>query len=835
MNNLLNIVQGISKQQIESITTQGDEGAFALDNSGVFLSMNKTAEKILGWTGHELQNKNFFSTLKFKLDTIAAIGTTRCEALQSVGCSHLQKGGSLTCKDTTVLGILFITIPIYDRGKVMGKVFIFSASDSRSITSQTGIHKQIIDNCSGLLIKLDLRGDIIFVNEYARSNFGVDIKRLLPANTKTLLKEDPEKLLNPTTCVNRCKNVKGEIRRMAWSTHAILAPGGELTGLVCIGNDISEIDQQRLAGMPEYELVQSVFQTMQEAVLTTDQQGLVSYLNPVAERLTGWCTEDARGLMLADVFNVVDCLTRKPMVPPLLVANANLLNKQPISAILLRSDQSDFSIEANINQVLDAASAPLGLVIVFRQLTESSSEQAWKSFIDKRDALTGLMASAEFELQVIKALASARNKGRQHALCIINVDSFSKHKRVYGEQSGEQLLKQIAMILGNNVALGADLARIGEDEFGLLLNNCSLQNARKSTQEICRCVADFDFENFGFTGSDNASSDCADSVADKQATSVKISISIGVIPLTIGGGGLAEAMCIVDTACFVAKTRGRNRVQEYNLLDLPVSERRSELIWIQKIRSALRDNRFRLYTQRIVPVESKATDRPHYEVLLRMQDDAGDTIRPGAFLPSAVRFHLMPAIDRWVVQQTLGILDDEFKKNKVVGMYSINLSAQSLEDENFLSFVIDAFDKMQFPAENICFEITESSAISNLMRATRFMSIVRGMGCRFSLDDFGRGFSSYAYLKNLPLDFLKIDGSFIRGLSNDPMNLAMVESINQIGHILGVQTIAEFVESEQCYEMLARIGVDHVQGYYMGKPEPMQTKLTFVKELQVVD
>jgi EAL domain-containing protein (putative c-di-GMP-specific phosphodiesterase class I) len=280
-------------------------------------------------------------------------------------------------------------------------------------------------------------------------------------------------------------------------------------------------------------------------------------------------------------------------------------------------------------------------------------------------------------------------------------------------------------------------------------------------------------------------------------------------------------MGLADAACYVAKDKGNHRIHVYRAQDVALKQRQADLKWIQRIRHALEENQFRLFCQSIVPLNVPDAHTAHHEILLRMLDENGDLIRPSSFLSAAERYSLMPSIDRWVVQNALNLLNDRMKRNQQIGVFAINLSAQSLDDENFLSFVIDQFDKSVVSPSHICFEITESTAISNLMSATRFMSILRGMGCKFALDDFGRGFSSYGYLKNLQIDYLKIDGSFVRDLANDPVDHAMVESINQIGHIMGVQTIAEFVETQEALEKLIALGVDHVQGYQLGKPRPM--------------
>ena len=281
-------------------------------------------------------------------------------------------------------------------------------------------------------------------------------------------------------------------------------------------------------------------------------------------------------------------------------------------------------------------------------------------------------------------------------------------------------------------------------------------------------------------------------------------------------------MRVADSACDVAKEMGRNRVHAYEPRDIALRQREVEMRWIQLIRQALNEDRFQLYCQNIVPLGKESRNDTHYEILLRMTGEDGRVIRPTEFIAAAERYHLMPAIDRWVVKQALQLLSQRRSRGEVNSMFAINISGQSLDDEEFLAFVVDMLHEMDVSPGMVCFEITETVAATHLDVVQLFISVLRGMGCRFALDDFGRGMSSFAYLKNLRVDYLKIDGMFVRDIVDDKIDHAMVESINHIGHIMGMQTIAEFVESQAVLEKLIDLGVDHVQGYQLGRPRPLQ-------------
>ncbi|MDD5403086.1 MAG: EAL domain-containing protein [Sulfuricella sp.] len=426
------------------------------------------------------------------------------------------------------------------------------------------------------------------------------------------------------------------------------------------------------------------------------------------------------------------------------------------------------------------------------------------SYLATHDALTGLVNRREFEHRLEKALASAREEGWAHALCYLDLDQFKIVNDTCGHVAGDELLRQLTVLLQSKVRDTDLLARLGGDEFGVLLENCPLEQAQIVADLLRQTVKDFHFvwQNKAFV----------------------IGVSIGLVPLTQDCESLASVLSCADSACYAAKDMGRNRVHVYRVEDSELAQRQGEMNWVARITHAIEENRFRLYYQTIMPLAEADEAGAHFEILLRMLDDQGELIPPMAFIPAAERYNLMPSIDRWVVSTAFGLYWKIFSGDSLSQRHTctVNLSGPSLCDDHFLSFINRQFALYQVPHDHICFEITETAAISNLSRAMEFIGELRSRGCRFSLDDFGSGLSSFTYLKNMPVDYLKIDGSFVRDMVNDPMDAAMVAAINQVGHVMGLKTIAEFVETEAVLEKLREMGVDFVQGFGIEHPRPLE-------------
>lgn len=541
-----------------------------------------------------------------------------------------------------------------------------------------------------------------------------------------------------------------------------------------------------------------------DGVITTDAQGRIEQLNEEAERLTGWSTQDATAQPIARVFAIYQESSPDPIANPV---SQTLLIKRVITSdadvmIQARSGRQ-FSIEYTVAPIFDQASNTLiGAILVFRDVTQLRVIAKELAYQAKHDMLTGLMNRREFERHLEAVMTRAPDQTDEpHWLCYLDLDQFKLINDTCGHLAGDELLKKVARTLQVQVRDVDLLARMGGDEFAILLNRCTLDDATQAVERIRQAIAGI---NFSWTGKYFGTSG-----------------SFGLVPITQENSTLYELMSAADTACYVAKDDGRNRTHIYQSGDDATARRTGEMHWVQRIKLALLEDRFALYHQPITALQGTAYS-VHSEILVRMLGDDNTIIPPMSFIPAAERYNLMTDIDRWVIHNTFHYLQDSMLCTAPgTCTIAINLSGQSLCDDSFLPFVLHELDTMQFDPHHLCFEITETCAISNLSRARHFMSTLRARGCRFALDDFGSGLSSFGYLKNLSVEYLKIDGSFVRDIERDPMDLAMVDAINQIGHVAGTQTIAEYVENTAILEKLRRLGVDYAQGYGIARPEPL--------------
>ncbi|MGR9107000.1 MAG: EAL domain-containing protein [Gammaproteobacteria bacterium] len=442
-----------------------------------------------------------------------------------------------------------------------------------------------------------------------------------------------------------------------------------------------------------------------------------------------------------------------------------------------------------------------GILGCYEDITESRLLSQELEYLASHDALTGLVNRREFERRLARVLKTAQQDASFHALCYLDLDQFKVVNDTCGHPAGDQLLNQLGTLLQHQVRQRDTLARLGGDEFGVLMEHCSLEQAEIVASKLRMAVAEFRFT--------------------WEGRSFSLGASIGVVPIDASTGTITELLVKADSACYAAKDRGRNRIHIYSEHDLDLVQRHGEMQWVSKIHEALDENRFVLFAQPIVPLHPQKEKGRHCEILTRLVSDDGQLIPPGAFFPAAERFNLSTRLDRWVVENTLNWLAANPQRLQALSMCSINLSGHSLNDDEFQNFVSVALSKLKIPPQKICFEITETAAISNLSRAIRFIIGLKNQGCRFALDDFGCGLSSFAYLKNLPVDYLKIDGMFVSDILEDPIDLAMVRSINEIGQLMGKETIAEFVESEAIGQKLKQIGVNYIQGYAVGTPVPV--------------
>lgn len=550
----------------------------------------------------------------------------------------------------------------------------------------------------------------------------------------------------------------------------------------------------------EKERAQVTLQSIADAVITTDSRGEVLSMNKVAEELTGWTSEQSRGKSASKIFSVIQETSRKQAPNPVVLClESRFVVSNDKDLLLLDKYGGERAITHSAAPILDDQHELIGSVLVFRDVTDSRNLAAQLKWQAQHDPLTGLANRREFEARLASLFEQAKASAEvTHALLYIDLDQFKVVNDSCGHTAGDQLLREIGGVLKEKLRASDMLARLGGDEFCVLLERCPRQKALAIANTLRDQVQHF---RFAWDGKN-----------------FRLGLSIGLVEITGVEKDPAEILSAADTACYVAKDTGRNRVHVHEFDQRYISAQQREIKWISRIQSALDEDRFVLYAQRIASVSGQQPTESHYEVLIRMLDEEGSLVPPGAFIPAAERFNLMPTIDLWVIRNLLARLADRYSDARNLPMFSINLSGASLSDQNLLQTIKNLLVDSGLPIERIGFEITETAAIANLSQVVHFISELKTMGCRFSLDDFGSGLSSFAYLKTLPVDSLKIDGHFVKDIAHDPINRAFVDSINQIGHVMGLTTIAEFVEDDLILETLEEIGVDFAQGYGIDKP-----------------
>jgi diguanylate cyclase (GGDEF)-like protein len=443
----------------------------------------------------------------------------------------------------------------------------------------------------------------------------------------------------------------------------------------------------------------------------------------------------------------------------------------------------------------------LSTLVAHKVITRVSEKNRQLAYQASHDTLTGLINRREFEHRVERAIAHARVQIATHALLYLDLDQFKVVNDTCGHAAGDELLQQLAQILLSSVRYRDTLGRLGGDEFGMLLENCPLDKAVEIANKLLSAIDDFKFTWAG--------------------NSFTLGISIGVVPIDRSTTDIASTMSAADAACYIAKESGRNQVQIAHLGDRRLQERHGEMQWVARLNRAMDKDQFVLYFQPVIPCANKPGTGRHMEILVRLIDDDGTIIAPGAFLPAAEKYNLLTNIDRWVIAHSLAWLAGNTNNDTALVTLSINLSGQTLGNPDMLKFIIDKMEETGTAPEQIIFEVTETSAITNITSATSFMLTLRGYGFRFSLDDFGSGLSSFTYLKKLPVDFLKIDGIFVRDILSDPVDFAMVKAISELGQLLGKEIIAEFVETQELADELRKMGVNYMQGHAYGKPQPL--------------
>ena len=557
-------------------------------------------------------------------------------------------------------------------------------------------------------------------------------------------------------------------------------------------------------GGPSRPRAMVTLDAMGESVITVDAEGRIDYVNTSAEALLGQSFDQVVGKSFAEVASLVDETDRHSLGDPVrkALATGGRVTMGKRAVLVPAGSSPERSVEISVTPLKSEGKETLGLVLVMHDTSELRGLTRQMTYQASHDALTGLVNRREFERRLREAMDAAQTGDAVHALCYLDLDRFKVVNDTCGHTAGDNMLREVATIIKEAVRDSDTASRIGGDEFALLLVGCPLEKARQIADNVVRAVDDYRFV-----------------WKDKI---FNIGVSIGLVEIGRGGGSIEYIMNSADSACYVAKKQGGVHVHVYSAREEANARHSGEIHWLQKLQSALRDNKFELYYQPIVHAHSSVSNGPGLEVFVRMETENGQPAAPPAeFIRAAERYRLMPLVDRWVVQAVLSALGRGGMKLPPDRSVAINISGQTLGDSEFLEFVVDCFDHTGANPKDICFEITETAVVANLDHARRFIGVLHGMGCEFALDNFGSGLSSFSTLKTLPMDYLKIDGSFISNLAIDTVNQAMVGAMIELSRTLNFRVVAEHVEDQLSLDTVREMGIDFAQGFIFGRPQPL--------------
>lgn len=544
------------------------------------------------------------------------------------------------------------------------------------------------------------------------------------------------------------------------------------------------------------QLFEAVLTSMNDALIAFSKDRTIRFLNPVAADLTGWNPDEVIGRNLDEFLTLFEEHSElSAAIPYGMVENGKDFDFENVYIVTEHGGR--VSIAGSITPTRTDETSGGGF-ITFRDVTDIKEMSEIIEYQASHDTLTGLMNREEFFSRLLDVSKAAQQENAVHSFVYLDLDQFKIVNDVCGHLAGDELLRQVSNDISTQLSAEEHIAgRLGGDEFGILLLNVPLAQGMALAQNLLRNI------NRKFIWQKNA---------------FHITASIGLVPVAGVNSDGYSILAAADDAAYLAKESGGNSVKVYETADYKFLKRRGEMQWISRLNHALEDDRFQLWGQPIAATVGTKID--HLEVLIRMLDQDASLISPADFIPAAEKYNLMPAVDRWVLTNAFKHLQRMTTGDRSP-VFSINLSGASIADERILDYIQNLFSSTGINPNQICFEITETTAIANMSRATSFIRRLKALGATFALDDFGNGFSSFSYLKQLPVDYLKIDGSFVRGIADDPIDFALVESVNNIGHVMGMKTIAEYVKDERIQRILEEMGVDYLQGYQIAKPAPL--------------
>lgn len=654
---------------------------------------------------------------------------------------------------------------------------------------------------------------ILLANRAAGELFGVDPKALVGKPITDLLRPAYRALMRKHVAVGADDTdplIPFEVQLISNDDQGLWAElysrrltyGGE-PALLTVARDITHRKSLETSLGRGKLQARITLESIGEGVITTDRNGTIDYMNEAAEQLIGGTRSAGIGKRLLDLISLVDEIDRSSLGDPVAkcLAERRRVNLGRRAFLLSKQAEREFSTELTASPIRGPDGQVAGCVVIFHDVSELRGLAREMSYQASHDALTGLVNRTEFERRLEAALDSARGEGVGHVVCYLDLDRFKMVNDTGGHIAGDNLLREVAGLLKQRVRDSDTVARVGGDEFAMLLAGCPLDKAQQIADDVCHSVANHQFA--------------------WQDHTFDVGVSVGIVEVGKDSGSAESVLSAADSACYVAKQQGRGRTHVYSTRDEVTARERGEIQWLQRLQRALKENGFELYVQPIVAMGGRNRNGPAAEVLLRMRDESGAAILPVHFLASAERYQLMSHIDRWVVQTTLAAIAGGAPHLPAGRTCNINLSAQTLGDDDFLEFVVDVLDHTGVSPDRICFEVRESAVVGQLDQAQRFIAVLHGIGCRFALDNFGSGIGSFANLKNLSLDFLKIDGTYTRNIESDSVNREMVAAMVKLARTLDFQVVAEQVEDQTTFETLRALGVDFVQGYAVERPRPL--------------
>ncbi len=690
---------------------------------------------------------------------------------------------------------------------------------ARRLRASEESHRTTLDSIGDAVIATDIHGNVTRMNPVAEELTGwrasetkgkplTEVFHVISATTGEPAIDPVQTVLETDTVFNLASQTVliakgGAKHQIADSAAPIRDDNGFITGVVLVFRDVTDEHAVRVALETSEERYRRAARLTRMGHWVRDEvEGKFIYCSGAMAEIYGVsAVEYLRRSMSSDGalawFHPEDRSHRESIV------SEAVRNKTgyEITARIVRDDGQVRYIHEVADGILDADGNLVQMAGVLHDITERKQVEDTLAHQATHDALTGLINRDGFERRLARVLETTRTSQDEHALCYLDLDQFKVINDTCGHMAGDELLRQLGYLLSATVRKRDTLARLGGDEFGVLMEHCSLRQAHQVANKIRSEVAEFRFA--------------------WATQTFRIGVSIGLVPITETSESVTTLLSAADSACYMAKDEGRNRVHVYHLDDTELARRRGEMQWVGRINQALEDDRFQLWSQPIIPIEGETGSAEHFELLLRLVDEKGQIVPPGAFLPAAERYGLSTKLDRWVVSAAFGWLSRNPELLARLHLCCINLSGATVADEEFLVFVQEQLELFKVPARRICFEITETAAIANLSRAMTLMETLKARGCLFALDDFGSGLSSFAYLKTLPVDYLKIDGTFVKDIVDDELDLALVRSIGDVGKVMGKATIAEFVENDAILSKLREIGVDYAQGYGVAPPTPI--------------